>query len=154
MRLPWNDSNPSMRIQLPTLPVLVLLVATFATGVATADDSIGPGPAHTVLVQKGYRIEIWVRPNIGARIPSTFTLDCTRSGAPVVGTVTARFTMPTMPMPLLSLRLDPKQAGLYRGTGVMLIMPGRWRIQFEIRPRGAPPLHVFVTDDAVLDTPD
>jgi hypothetical protein len=142
-----------MRIHLPTLAVLVVLMAASAAGRATADDSIGPGPAHTVLREQGYRIELWIRPNIGARIPSTFIVACTRSGAPVVGTVTARFTMPTMPMPLLSLRLDPRKAGVYRGTGVMLIMPGRWRIQLEIRPRGAPPLHVFLIDNAVLDTP-
>ena len=62
--------------------------------------------------------------------------------------------MPTMSMPRLGLRLEPVHPGVYRGTGVMLIMPGRRHVLFRIRPGGGQPLDVLVADDAALDTPD
>ena len=97
-----------------------------------------------------YRVEISIAPNKGGLVYNTFTIRCTRSGRPVRGSVRARFTMPAMPMPSLSLTLPAVSPGVYRATGRTLTMPGRWEIRFWIAPRGASSFVIVVRDHATL----
>jgi hypothetical protein len=124
-----------------------------AVGCWASDGSVGPGAGHTVVAKRGYRIVVWIDPNLGGRIASTFTLKCTRAGVPVTARVTATFTMRNMLMPLLRLQLRPRGMGRYDAAGVMLIMPGRWQIDFRITPAKAAPFDVVLADHALLDTP-
>jgi hypothetical protein len=71
----------------------------------------------------------------------------------VAATVTAGFSMPAMAMPPLSLRLRRVAPGVYRGTGVMLVMPGLWNIHLRISPPAGPAVDLVVADEALLDTP-
>lgn len=123
---------------------VVLALAAVAFG--SADGTVGPGDAHTVVRKAGYRVEISIAPNRGALIPSTFAVVVTRGGTPVSGTVTARFTMVAMPMPSLSLRLKQVAPGRFSARGTKLTMPGRWRIAFHVVPHGAAPFGVVLTD--------
>jgi hypothetical protein len=134
-----------------TASILSALALVAAGSALASDGSVGPGEVHTVLVKRGYRIAVSITPNLGGRIPSTFTLECTRSGDPVTATITARFTMVAMHMPPLGLRLRPVAAGVYRATGEMLVMPGRWLIRFHVSPRDDRVFDVLLADSATVD---
>jgi YtkA-like protein len=117
---------------------------------APSETTVGPGPAHAVIVHSGYRVELAIGPNLGGRIASTFRLGVTRAGHPVAAKVTARFTMEAMPMPSLTLALPGAGPGIYEGSGEKLTMPGRWRIGFLVAPRDDRPFQVTVTDIATV----
>jgi hypothetical protein len=135
------------------VPIACVAALGMAVGCWASDGSVGPGADHTLVAKRGYRIAVWIDPNLGGRIASTFTLQCTRADAPVTAHVTATFTMPNMLMPLLRLQLRPRGMGRYNATGVMLIMPGRWQIDFRITPAHAAPFDVVLADHALFDTP-
>ena len=128
------------------------LFGTFAAqGLAAGNGTtVGPGPAHTVIVESGYRVELAIDPNLGGRISSTFRLHLTRAGKPVAARIRARFTMEAMPMPSLMLALHATAPGTYAGSGEKLTMPGRWHIGVLIAPREERPFRVDVTDIAVV----
>jgi hypothetical protein len=129
-----------------------LAVASLAFAGAGAahgsDGTVGPGKVHVVVHKAGYRVEIAIAPNQGALTPSAFTVGLTRSGGPVSGTIVARFAMPAMPMPPLSLRLRQLSPGRFAASGTKLTMPGRWRITFHVEPRNAAPVDVVLIDNA------
>jgi YtkA-like len=131
---------------------IACLCGTFAAqGLAARNGTtVGPGPAHAVIVESSYRVELAIGPNLGGRIPSTFRLRLTRAGKPVAARISARFTMEAMPMPSLTLALHAKAPGVYAGSGEKLTMPGRWQIGFKIAPREEPSFQLAVTDIAVV----
>ena len=51
-----------------------------------------------------------------------------------------------MPMPSLRLTFRPDSDGVYRGTGRVLTMPGRWEIRVHLRPRRGAAFDVVVVD--------
>ncbi len=116
-----------------------------------SDGTIGPGEAHAVLMRSGSRIEFTIAPNLGGRIASSFRLELTRGGRPIPATVSATFTMSSMPMPSLGLRLKQTAPGIYQGSGEKLTMPGRWQIRIHIAEHHAQPLDVVFTDIAAVE---
>ncbi len=87
-----------------------------------------------------------ISPNSGGLVANTFSVRWKRSGQPVRGTVRAVFTMRGMPMPSLRLTLKPVADGVYRGTGRVLTMPGRWEIRMHLSPRRGAGFDVVVVD--------
>jgi hypothetical protein len=116
-----------------------------------SDGTIGPGEARAVLIRSGCRIEFTIAPNLGGHIVSSFTLGLTRAGRPVPATVSATFTMNSMPMPSLGLLLKQVRPGIYQGSGEKLTMPGSWQIRIHIAERHALPLDVVLTDIASVE---
>ena len=116
-----------------------------------SDGTIGPGEARVVLIRSGCRIEFTIVPNLGGRIASSFRLELTRAGRPVPATVSATFTMSSMPMPSLGLLLKQTAPGVYQGSGEKLTMPGRWQIRIHVAERHALPLDVVFTDIASVE---
>jgi len=49
-------------------------------------------------------------------------------------------------MPSLRLSFRPGSDGVYRGTGRVLTMPGRWEIRMHLRPRRGAAFDVVVVD--------
>jgi hypothetical protein len=91
-------------------------------------------------------VALSISPNSGGLVVNTFAVRWTRRGDPVRGTVRAVFTMQAMPMPSLRLTFKPDANGVYRGTGRMLTMPGRWEIRLRLRPRQGAGFDVVVVD--------
>ena len=121
-----------------------------AAGATTTTDAIGPGPVSTVLRHGEDRIALSVSPNNGGLVDNTFVVRWSRGGKPVRGSVRALFTMQAMPMPSLHLALRPGSDGVYRGTGRVLTMPGRWEIRLRLRREGAAAFDVVVVDRVTL----
>ena len=111
---------------------------------------VGPGPVARTLGAGAYRVEIVISPNAAGRRPNTFVVRTARHGKPVAAGVSIRFTMPTMGMPPLSLRLSPQSPGVARGVGEKLMMPGRWNLVLHVVPRGAPAFEVAFVDVVAL----
>ncbi len=128
-----------MRVSL----ALVFLVGG-VPGHATA--AVGPGAVSTVVSHGTDRVALSISPNNGGLVANTFAVRWTRRGTPVRGTIRAVFTMRAMPMPSLRLTLRPGSDGVYRGTGRVLTMPGRWEIRIHLRPRRGAPFDVVVVD--------
>jgi hypothetical protein len=149
--LPLVDRAPAHPIARSAFVVIAALA--LAVPAAAHAGRVGPGVVQTTIPVAGYRVALRIDPNLGGRIASTFTVRCTRGGSPVAATVTAGFSMPAMAMPPLSLRLRRVAPGVYRGTGVMLVMPGLWNIHLRISPPAGPAVDLVVADEALLDTP-
>jgi hypothetical protein len=131
-----------------TIAIVAVLALLAAGGTAPAADEIrvGPGPFVVWLGTYGYRLSFRVTPNVGGLRRNEFTVRVTRGGRPVDAAVRARFTMRTMPMPTLSLRLRRVAAGVYRGAGMKLTMIGPWEIRYHVEPRGARAFDVVLLD--------
>jgi len=115
----------------------------------TASAAVGPGPDSTVVRNGKNRVSLSISPNHGGLVDNTFTVRWTQGARRVHGTVRAVFTMQEMAMPSLRLALRRGSDGVYRGTGRMLTMPGRWEIRLRLRERG-PPTEVAVVDHVTL----
>ena len=126
--------------------VLLALLFLFGGAPAPAAGAVGPGPVATVVSRGADRVVLSISPNNGGLVVNTFAVRWTRRGNPVRGTVRAVFTMQGMPMPSLGLTFRPGSAGVYRGTGRVLTMPGRWEIRLTLRPRRGAALDVVVVD--------
>jgi hypothetical protein len=126
----------------------VLLALASLVGVApvTATGAVGPGPVSTVVSHGADRVVLSISPNNGGLVANTFAVRWTRRGSPVHGTIRAVFTMQGMPMPSLRLTFTPRSNGVYRGTGRVLTMPGRWEIRMHLRPRRGAAFDVVVVD--------
>ncbi len=133
------------------LPVLLAFAAFGATAQAASGGGIvGPGPFETIVSRSGYRVAVSISPNQGGLLNNRFVVRCTRTGKPVVGVVSMRFTMRAMPMPPLGLSLRSSAPGVYRGTGLKLTMPGLWEIRIHLAPRRATPLEIVLLDRVVV----
>jgi hypothetical protein len=126
----------------------VLLAFAFLVGIppSTATGAVGPGPVSTVVSHGADRLVLSISPNSGGLVANTFAVRWTRRGNPIRGTVRAVFTMQGMPMPSLRLTFTPGSDGVYRGTGRVLTMPGRWEIRMHFRPRRGAAFDVVVVD--------
>src|SRR3954447_13906397 len=125
-----------------TLAALVALIAAgalapAAVGAEPRAGVVGPGNVARTIVAGPYRIAVGITPNAAGRRPNTFVVRTTRDGKLVTAAVSARFTMPSMGMPPLALRLLQQSTGLARGVGETLPMPGRWNIALHVVLRGA-----------------
>jgi copper transport protein len=101
-------------------------------------------------VKKGpYTLDFSFTPNRAA-VPNTFAVKISKDGKPVRGAdVTATFTMLDMEMQQQAYNLPEQSAGGYTRTNTpALVMVGRWGVNFDIRPPGAPPLEVLLLDQA------
>jgi YtkA-like len=107
---------------------------------------VGPGAVARTIAAGSYRVAVGISPNTAGRRRNTFVVRTTRDGKPVTAGVSIRFTMPAMGMPPLSLRLSPQSAGVARGVGATLRMPGRWNIVLHVAPRRAPAFDVAFVD--------
>jgi YtkA-like len=125
-----------------------LLALVFLVGAvpATTTAAVGPGSVSTVVSHGTDRVVLSISPNSGGLIANTFAVRWTRRGDPVPGTIRAVFTMQGMPMPSLRLTFRPVSDGVYRGTGRVLTMPGRWEIRMHFRPRRGESFDVVVVD--------
>jgi YtkA-like len=108
--------------------------------------AVGPGPVSTVVSHGSDRVALSISPNNGGLVANTFAVRWTRDGKPVRGTIRAVFTMQAMPMPSLRLTFRRGPDGVYRGTGRVLTMPGRWEIRMHLRPRRGAWFDVLVVD--------
>jgi YtkA-like len=126
----------------------LLLALVFLVGGAPAHTTaaVGPGAVSTVVSHGADRVVLSISPNNGGLVANTFAVRWTRRGNPVRGTIRAVFTMQAMPMPSLRLTLRPGSDGVYRGTGRVLTMPGRWEIRLHLRPHRGAPFDVIVVD--------
>jgi copper transport protein len=117
--------------------------------------SLGSINAHVsskggAMVKKnGYTLHFAFTPNKAA-VPNTFAVKIEKDGKPVPGAdVTATFTMLDMEMQQQAYNLPEQSAGGYaRANTPALVMVGRWGVNFDIRPPGAPPLEVLLLDHA------
>jgi hypothetical protein len=125
-------------------------LAPAAVGAAPRTVVVGPGAVARTIAAGPYRVAVGITPNAAGRRPNTFVVRTSRDGKLVSAVVSARFTMPTMGMPPLSLRLLPQSSGVARGTGETLTMPGRWNIALHVVPRGAPAFDVSFVDVVTL----
>jgi hypothetical protein len=126
-----------------------LLALALAVGAApaTATGAVGPGPVSTVISHGADRVVLSISPNSGGLVTNTFAVHWTRRGNPVRGTIRAVFSMQGMPMPSLRLTFRPgSEGGVYRGTGRLLTMPGRWEIRMRLHPRQGAAFDVVVVD--------
>ena len=126
--------------------VFLALVFLVGSAPATTAGAVGPGPVSTVVSHGADRVVLSISPNSGGLVANTFAVRWTRRGNPVRGTVRAVFTMQGMPMPSLRLTFRPGSNGVYRGTGRVLTMPGRWEIRMHLRPRQGAAFDVVVVD--------
>lgn len=117
---------------------------------AVATAAVGPGPVSTVVQKGSDRVVLSISPNSGGLIDNAFEVRWKRSGKPVRGTVRAVFTMQNMPMPSLRLTFRRGSDGVYRGTGRVLTMPGRWEIHLRLRPDRGEVLDLVVVDRATV----
>jgi YtkA-like protein len=92
------------------------------------------------------RVALSISPNNGGLVDNTLAVRWTRGAKPVRGSVRAVFTMRNMPMPSLNLVLRRGRDGVYRGTGRVLTMPGRWEIHLRLDPYRGAVVDVFVVD--------
>ena len=132
----------------PVVALRILLALMFLVGAApaTTTGAVGPGSVSTVINHGTDRVMLSISPNNGGLVANTFAVRWTRRGEPVRGTVRAVFTMQAMPMPSLRLTFRPGSDGVYRGTGRVLTMPGRWEIRMHFRPRRGAAFDVVVVD--------
>ena len=132
----------------PVVASRVLLALMFLVGgaPATTTGAVGPGSVSTVISHGTDRVVLSISPNNGGLVRNTFAVRWTRRGKPVRGTIRAVFTMQAMPMPSLRLTFRPGSDGVYRGTGRVLTMPGRWEIRMHFRPRRGAAFDVVVVD--------
>jgi YtkA-like protein len=128
------------------LHVVLALVFLVGGAPATTEGAVGPGAVSTVVGHGADRVVLSVSPNSGGLVANTFAVRWTRRGNPVRGTIRAVFTMQAMPMPSLRLTFRPRSEGVYRGTGRVLTMPGRWEIRMHLRPRRGAAFDVVVVD--------
>jgi len=126
----------------------LVCVACVVPDVSTA--AVGPGPVSTVVRNGSDRVALSISPNSGGLIDNTFVVRWTRNAKPVRGTVHAVFTMQNMPMPSLRLTFRRAGDGVYRGTGRVLTMPGRWEIHLRLRPDRGAVLDLVVFDRATV----
>ena len=126
----------------------LVCVACVVPDVSTA--AVGPGPVSTVVRNGSDRVALSISPNSGGLIDNTFVVRWTRNAKPVRGTVRAVFTMQNMPMPSLRLTFRRGGDGVYRGTGRVLTMPGRWEIHLRLRPDRGAVLDLVVFDRATV----
>jgi len=137
------------------LAALVALIAAGALAPAAAGAQprtvvVGPGAVSRTIAAGPYRVAVGITPNAAGRRPNTFVVRTSRDGKLVPAVVSARFTMPVMRMPSLSLRLLPQSDGVARGIGETLTMPGRWNVALHVVPRGAPAFDVVFVDVVAL----
>jgi hypothetical protein len=141
-----NSYDEAMRLLLVVICAATMAVAPAALA---GDGSVGPGDGQVVVHKLGYRLDLTITPNLGGLIASDYTVVLTRSGTPVKGAIAARFSMVAMGMPALGLRFRQISPGRYRARGTKLTMPGMWKIDFHIKPRGARAFDVVIVDRAV-----
>jgi copper transport protein len=109
---------------------------------------VGPGQVVRTISRAGYRLQVLVSPNKAAA-PDSFSLRITRGGAPVSGAdVTLTFNHTEMQMPQQEYQLKETSPGLYTRQAPALVMVGRWALNFQITPRGGPPLTALILDQA------
>jgi len=107
---------------------------------------VGPGPVAATLHNGAYTASVRIAPNHGGLVLSTFTVRLRQGGEATEAAVSARFRMPSMPMPQLSLRLSRRGPGLYVGVGRKLTMPGVWEIRLRAAPHGGAPVEFVLID--------
>jgi YtkA-like len=108
--------------------------------------AVGPGAVSTVVSHGADRVALSIAPNNGGLVANAFAVRWTHRGKPVGGTVRAVFTMQAMPMPSLHMTFRPGSDGVYRATGRVLTMPGRWAIRLHLRPRRGTSFDVVIVD--------
>ena len=128
------------------LHVLLAIVLLVGGTSATTTGAVGPGPVSTVINHGADRMVLTISPNNGGLVENKFSVRWTRHGDQVRGTIRAVFTMQAMPMPSLHLALTRGRDGIYRGTGRVLTMPGRWEIRLKLRQQRAAAFDVAVVD--------
>jgi copper transport protein len=110
--------------------------------------SVGPGAVVHTVRRGAYTVQIGVTPNRAAS-PDTFTVRLTRGGRPVSGaTVTLTFNHTEMEMPQQEYALAEMRPGVYTRAAPALVMVGRWALDFQVTPPGAPPFSALVLDEA------
>jgi copper transport protein len=110
--------------------------------------NVGPGTVVHTVQREGYTVQFAVAPNRAAA-PNTFSVRLTRAGRPVSGaTVTVTFNHTEMEMPQQEYALAEKGPGVYSRAAPALVMVGRWALDFQVTPPGAPPFSALVLDQA------
>jgi copper transport protein len=142
--------------------VLVVLAIVFAAAVLTslappppafalqnsAVATVGPGRVVKTVRRNGYVLQMLVSPNKAAA-PDSFGLRITKNGQPVRGAnVTLTFNHTEMEMPQQEYQLKETQPGVYSRSAPALVMVGKWALDFQIAPSGAPPFSALILDQA------
>jgi copper transport protein len=109
---------------------------------------VGPGRVAATVSREGYRLQVLVSPNRAAA-PDAFALRITRGGAPVTGAnVLLTLNHLEMQMPQQEYQLREIGPGLYSRSAPALIMVGKWGLDFQVTPRGAPAFSALIVDQA------
>jgi copper transport protein len=142
--------------------VLVVLAIVFAAAVLTslsppppafalqnsAVAEVGPGRVVKTVMRNGYVLQVLVSPNKAAA-PDSFALRITKNGRPVRGAnVTLTFNHTEMEMPQQEYQLKETQPGVYSRSAPALVMVGKWALDFQIAPNGAPAFSALILDQA------
>jgi hypothetical protein len=107
---------------------------------------VGPGPAATLLAQRGYRLRVTLGPN-RASLSNRIAVEVTRAGAPVPGClVRLEATMLAMRMPYRGYDLVAG-GGAYSARVPPWLMPGAWQLTLTVTPPGETPLELGFQDE-------
>jgi copper transport protein len=109
---------------------------------------VGPGRVAKTVERNGYVLQVLVSPNKAAA-PDSFALRITKNGQPVRGAnVTLAFNHTEMQMPQQAYQLKETQPGVYSRAAPALVMVGKWALDFQIAPSGAPSFSALILDQA------
>jgi copper transport protein len=109
---------------------------------------VGPGRVVKTVTHNGYVLQLLVSPNKAAA-PDSFTIRITKNGQPVRGAnVTLTFNHTEMEMPQQEYQLKQIQPGVYSRAAPALVMVGKWALDFNIAPSGAPSFSALILDQA------
>jgi copper transport protein len=110
--------------------------------------TVGPGRVAQTIKREGYVLEVLVTPNKAAA-PDSFALRLTKNGQPVRGAnVTLTFNHTEMQMPQQEYQLTETSPGVYSRAAPALVMVGKWALDYQITPPGAPPFSALILDQA------
>jgi predicted metal-binding membrane protein len=132
------------------LPAAFALDARPEAAAASAGgvERAGPGPVQSVVVRRGYRIELRLRPNRPG-VPNELAVLLTRAGVAVrEAEVAASFTMLDMEMGERRYQLSEVRPGVYRASDAVLAMAGDWGIGVDVSPPGEAPVALLLVDSA------
>ncbi len=109
---------------------------------------VGPGRVAQTIKRGNYVLQVLVTPNRAAA-PDSFALRITRAGQPVRGAnVTLTFNHTEMEMPQQEYQLTETSPGVYSRAAPALVMVGKWALDFQVTPPGAPPFSALILDQA------